>query len=524
MAFMLRNKPSSSTCPPVAIRSPVVVVQLLLAMLLPVDSVWALAEATAPSRWDIAFYTFALTGIAFSTAIITAYREYNWLAYVVFSLLLLINVAALDGDLTFLFGRSDFVLWLLPFLLASTTTAYGYWMIALRLADSHALARFKQPIYVLAAISAFFPLSSYFWLGEISLATMWIPVNILFFGMVAAQILPPLSWPVSDPRLSLLIRVFPATVGLFALGVYGVHFSTDGFDQARLSVVNQLAMLLFAGFSLTIVVWQAFIRAREKDEAERRAIEEAKNAAELKLSLLQAEQNYKRAQSAAAAHRTRLATVSHDLSQPISALRVAVAQIQRARADGGNLSRAVDYIASLAHSYIDEGLQTPSDTDPDTNQQRSKEPVSTTTFTGSLSQMFGADADHHGITLKVAGPETQVLVEPLQTLRVMSNLVANAIKHSNAKRILLGFRRRGDSVTFQVHDDGDGMDAQALADAMTPLSKGSESSGHGLGLGIVKALCEAQSMPFTIRSTPGSGTSAYIEMARIGAESATKSE
>ena len=487
---------------------------MLAVGLLTTAQAWALTEYADPTSLDIAFYTFALTGIAFSAAIITAYREYDWLVYVGLSLLLLINVAAIDGTLTLAFGNDPFVIWVVPYLVTSCTAVYGFWMIALRLEQTHTLGKLKRLFIALAMMTAVFPLSSVLWLEKISLEVMWVPVNILFFGMIVAQILPPLSWPVTDVHLSRVIRVFPIVVGLFAIGTYGLHLTGSRFSQALLNDLNQIAMLLFAGFSLTIVVWQAFISAREKDNAERNAIEAAKNEAELKLSLLQAEQNYQRAQSAAAAHRSRLATVSHDLSQPISALRIAVDEMQRSQKGGEHLSRAVDYIASLAHSYIEEGIERQAPESSSDDDQSTKEIIDTVMFADSLRQMFTDDAGQRGITLTIICPHNQVVLEPLSTLRVMSNLIGNAIRHSQANRILLGFRPRNQRIVFQVHDNGRGMDDETLAAALEPLNKGDKSSGYGLGLGIVRELSQAQGLNFRIDSSLGHGTSAYIELPR----------
>ncbi|EGG98825.1 two-component system sensor protein [gamma proteobacterium IMCC2047] len=99
----------------------------------------------------------------------------------------------------------------------------------------------------------------------------------------------------------------------------------------------------------------------------------------------------------------------------------------------------------------------------------------------------------------------------------MNNLISNAIKHADATRILLAFRRRGDQIVFHVHDNGRGMSEKVLSDALKPLSKGDDSDGHGLGLGIVKELCNTAGMCFTINSVPGRGTSVSVFMSRAEA-------
>jgi len=477
----------------------------------------ALNESYSPTAWDYIFYTFVLSGVAFSAALIVAYKAYQWLLYVLFALLLIINVAGMDGALAYLVGGGDFALWVVPFLLTASIAAYGYLMIALRLDRSHVLDRFRNVFIVLAMVSAVFPLSSFYWLGRISLSTMWVPVNLLFFGMILGQVLPPLTWPSTDSRLDHIIRAFPVVVGLLAIGTYLVHFSSSGFTQRELYILNRIALLLFAAFSLTIVIWQAFLGTREKEVAERRALEAARNEAEMQLALMQSEKEYENALSVVARSRSRLAAVSHDLKQPISALRMSIDQMQRARAGQGEdrLARAIDYIDSLARSYIDGGISGELSVGQINNVHTGVEPVSTIVFAGTLRQMFTDEASKRDVTLKIICPDNRINVEPLATMRVMTNLIGNAIAHADASRILVGFRRKGDKVVFQVHDDGCGMDDETMIRVLEPGGKGNTSDGQGLGLGIVQELCQVEGMPFTLISSPGRGTSAYIEMELI---------
>ena len=456
------------------------------------------------------FYTFALTGVVFSAAVITAYREFRWLYYVLFSLLLLVNSAAFDGVLAWFLGQNDFVLWVVPYLLTAATAAYGFLMIALNLEEPHPFTRFKRLFIILAVIAALFPLSSVFWLGQWSLALMWMPVNVLFFAMVLAQVLPPLTWRSSDRRLNLLTRAFPLVVGLFAVGAYGVHFASPGFSQAELNDINRTLLLLFAFFSITIVIWQAFASHESKQRAQRDALKAARNEAQMQLALIKAEKDYEEARAVASRHRSQLASVSHDLKQPITALRVAIDQLQQVQKKPGadHLARAVDYIDSLSRSYLGEELNE----DEAAEQHVGKEPVSTAVFAQTLKQMFSDEASRNRIRLDVRCADHPVAVEPLSTMRIMTNLIGNALTHAGATRLLVGFRPRGEKVVFQVHDNGRGMDEEALANALLPGVKGPDSGGQGLGLKIVQELCQAQDMPFTMRSTPGRGTSAYVEL------------
>ena len=147
-----------------------------LCLLFPIPG-FALTENYVAQPWDYVFYTFALSGVVFASLIITAYREYKWLAYCFFAALLLLNAAAMDGSLAYFIGPGDFVVWVVPFLIYSSVTVYGYAMIALQLDAQHKFARYKFVFIGLAGITALFPLSSYFWLTKISIVEM---VNTFF--------------------------------------------------------------------------------------------------------------------------------------------------------------------------------------------------------------------------------------------------------------------------------------------------------------------------------------------------------
>lgn len=478
----------------------------------------ALTANHVPGLDDAAFYTFALTVIAVSAAIIWAYGEFRWMAYVVLFLLMLTGVASIDGNLAYVLGGGDFVLWVLPFLLQSSIAAFGFFIVAVRLEAPHSLARFRPVFFTLAAVASLFPLSSVLWLKNISLVTMWQPVNVLFFLMLLSQSLPPLTWPISDPLQKALTRFFPLTVAGLAIAVQVVHYAGDGLSQDTLNTLYRLTALLYATSSLTVVVWQVVANTREKRLAERQVLEAERNEAQLQLALTQTRSDYQEAMSAASHHRSRLATVSHDLKQPVVALRHAVDQMQRAGYgdDASKLSRAIDYVASLSHAYVQDETDSGSQKAKGSGDHLSEsaELVDSKTFAQMLQQMFCVQAQEQGVRLRIICPNSQVRVEPLPTMRIMTNLVSNALAHAQAKRITIGFRPHGASVIFQVHDNGIGIDDDALENVLESGVKGAQSDGHGLGLGIVKELCRGAGMEFQLRSHKGRGTSAFVAMPR----------
>ncbi len=478
----------------------------------------AFSPGAAVGAGDIVFYTFLLTVAAFSAAIVTAYRQPKWLGYVVLTVLMALSTAAGDGMLAHLIGPSDFVLWALPFIILTGVTAYGYWLVSIRLEAPHPLVRFRAPARWLAIASAILCMSSALWLKRIPLNLMWIPANLLYFTMLIAQTLPPLTWQTPDTRLRGLIRAFPFAVGGSAVAIYASHWLFFDFTPDTLVVVNRLLMLLTVGFALTIVIWQAYAAEREKDAAERRALEAARAEAEMQLALARAEQDYERARQVASQHREQLASVSHDLKQPIASLRITIAQLKRDNEgpDANKLDRAVDYIDSLARAYLDEHLtQTRDEADDGGHVDGAREAISTLTFAAMIEQMFADDARAKGIDFRVVAHEATIHVDPLPTMRAMTNLISNALSHANATRIRVLFRRRAGGVHYLVMDNGRGMDPATLSAVQSDGVRGpSDNDGHGLGLGIVRALCEAQGLRFSLASRAGHGTRACIDIGR----------
>jgi signal transduction histidine kinase len=486
--------------------------------LLPLPAL-ALTPHAVIGTGDIVFYTFALSAAAFSAAIVAAYRQPQWLGYVLLTVLLVINAASQDGMLAHLIGATDFVVWALPFIITTAVSAYGYWLVSVRLEPPHPLVRFRRSAQGLAILSALLCVSSALWLKRIPLTPMWVPANLLFFTMVLAQTLPPLTWHTPDPRLRWIIRAFPVVLGIATLGVYLGHWLVFDFGRGSLNLINRMLMVMVAGFALTIVVWQAFAASREKDAAERRALQAAKAEAEMQLALARAEREYERVRSLAARHQAQLVSVSHDLKQPIASLRIAIEQLRHDNPGPETvwLDRAVDYIDSLARAFLDQADGPEENTVADSGHvDGARETVDSGLLASMIEQMFNADADERGIDFKVRAIASRIHVDPLPTMRAMTNLIGNAFAHARAGRVRVLLRLADDRVRYQVIDDGCGMDTATLQAVLSDGVRGeTDAEGHGLGLGIVQALCEAQQMDFAIHSVPGRGTCASIGLPRV---------
>jgi signal transduction histidine kinase len=119
-------------------------------------------------------------------------------------------------------------------------------------------------------------------------------------------------------------------------------------------------------------------------------------------------------------------------------------------------------------------------------------------------------------------------VDPSRVRQILFNLVANAIRFSNAGgsvRVEAG--RRGGWVVFTVTDEGVGIPPDVLPGVFRPFETHpaqGRRGGAGLGLSIVKSLVELHGGDVEIRSEEGKGTTAVVRLPVFPAAAAVAAE
>ena len=129
-------------------------------------------------------------------------------------------------------------------------------------------------------------------------------------------------------------------------------------------------------------------------------------------------------------------------------------------------------------------------------------------------------AEQQGVVLEVDSPEPQpeVRVDEGRMMQVFGNLLSNALRYTppGGKIILAGSQSNGKAI-LSVRDTGEGIAEEDLASIFDRFhradkSRHAESGETGLGLAIVKALVEAHQGTVRAESTPGEGTTIFIEL------------
>lgn len=102
-------------------------------------------------------------------------------------------------------------------------------------------------------------------------------------------------------------------------------------------------------------------------------------------------------------------------------------------------------------------------------------------------------------------PDTVALADPICLTRVVDNLVINAVRHGG-DHIEVRACGDGDTVTVEVLDDGPGVPEELVDTLFDRYARGQgsgSSGGSGLGLSIVKELCQAQGGSIRYDATHG---------------------
>jgi signal transduction histidine kinase len=214
-----------------------------------------------------------------------------------------------------------------------------------------------------------------------------------------------------------------------------------------------------------------------------------------------------------------LAAASHDLRQPMQALRLFVGALgMRTRdEDTGRLvlrvERALDALetvldALLDISRLDAGIVTPC-----------IESFPASRLFEGLRNTFAGTAAEAGLDLRIVDSKAWLRSDPLLLERVVSNLVSNALRYTQRGGVVVGCRRFGARLRIEVWDSGPGIPRDQLQEifrefVQLPNAAPARQDGLGLGLAIVDRLSRLLGHPVTVDSRPGKGTVFRIALPR----------
>lgn len=119
--------------------------------------------------------------------------------------------------------------------------------------------------------------------------------------------------------------------------------------------------------------------------------------------------------------------------------------------------------------------------------------------------------ENAGIDFEAEIPEQpfRVNVDPEGYMRILNNLMQNAVSHSHAEKIELTLSGEGGNINILLADHGVGIskeDLKHIFERLYKCDKGRSEKGSGLGLSIARQLAEKMNGTITADSEPGNGT------------------
>lgn len=215
--------------------------------------------------------------------------------------------------------------------------------------------------------------------------------------------------------------------------------------------------------------------------------------------------------------RSLLADVSHELRTPLAVITGNLEAVLDGiyPADPAHLTpildetrvmeRLIDDLRTIAQSEAGTLALHPEPTDPDV-------------LIGEVRHAFAPTAKTAGVTLAAesTGDLPILDIDPVRIREVLSNLVANALRHTPAGgTITIGGSVSPTTARLTVRDTGPGIEPELLPHVFDRFVKGTGSRGSGLGLAIARGLVEAHGGTIAVESTLGVGTTFRFELPRV---------
>jgi len=492
-----------------------------------VFNAYALTEVIALT----AYFAFALATLVFFGGFHLSMRNWVGVWYCLPFALMLVFIANMDGML-FRFFYPESPHWQTPIalILLFSLSGSGFMVAGMSINPAFADAEARQ-VRDSTKISPA-PAHSLMVLAGLSVAGMlaipFAPPALLgqmSYGLIVlavlGQVYAAVWWRRHGGKVhdiargtSVALAVIVSILVVMALTGWGMEAVSIGWIVKGIYVL--LATTTMVGLTAHIINLRRQHRAAVRNE--RQALEaEARRSRDL----LEAEKNYSRVRDLAALRQRQLASASHDFKQPLTSMRLLFDAMSEDLAPDvkSRLRETFDYMESLSNDYLRE-------TRPGMEAARiesTREPADTATpdieayplslILDTVRQMFSEEAASKGLRLKTSASSAMVAVAPIVLMRIVGNLVSNAVKFTRTGTVLIGVRRRNGLAVLQVMDTGPGMTDAEIRAFSKSYQKGETSTGEGLGLAICFELARENGMSLEVRSEPGKGTTFTLEIA-----------
>ena len=213
-----------------------------------------------------------------------------------------------------------------------------------------------------------------------------------------------------------------------------------------------------------------------------------------------------------------VAAASHDLLQPLSAAKLYIASLDNASSDErardiiGKAGRALNSVENILEALLDISKL---------DSGRASFNIGAVSLGVILNQLrdeFSPVAAQKKLDLRFVKTNAVVQSDATYLRRILQNLIGNALRYTDAGKVLVGVRQNKSSVRVEVWDTGPGIpdDKQNIifGEFQRLNASASAAEGMGLGLAIVERACSLLNHPLRVESKVGVGTGFLVEIPR----------
>ena len=374
------------------------------------------------------------------------------------------------------------------------STLLRIWVISVYLKSSRKVR--EQPIW-----------GPFYWLGTLTAGMIWGAWPLIFYQLYSTE------------YLLLISTMFAGMVAVSAASGIIYLSSCVAFSFpliVPLAITHLLSgndSLFLTGVLLVLFLFANLILAIRGNGQYRKLIRSQFKNVELMESLAEEKQN---AERAVIAKSRFLAAASHDLRQPLHAMGLFLSALRQREREPNKLQiiddmgKSADALNGLFNSLLDVSRLDAEIIEPNPVHMTAR-----TMFDGLRTQ-FSQQAAEKGINLHVDAELHVFYADAILLERVLRNLLSNAIQYTSEGYIKLSCHDHASGSKLVVlQDTGIGIPAESVDDVFSEyyqLNNPSRdrSKGLGLGLAIVRRLCELMGFPMEMESTEGQGTAFRI--------------
>ncbi len=213
-----------------------------------------------------------------------------------------------------------------------------------------------------------------------------------------------------------------------------------------------------------------------------------------------------------------LSNVSHELRTPLASISALVETLEGGGIEAdeeheffSRIRQQVERLTTLVNELLDLSRIESGAID------LRPEPIDLGEMVAEAASLLRTTAEAQGVTIVApCGPAAVVEADRASVVRVVSNLLDNAIKYSpRGSAITAETGDEGELVALSVRDEGNGIAELELPRVFERFYKGEASrtsAGAGLGLAIVKHLVRAHGGTVSVSSAPGQGATFVVRL------------